>query len=335
MKNKTKMKNTQVFTFIDLFAGIGGFHLACHNLGGECVFASEWDSFARETYTANFKDKAPVLFNKNGTPTSLYATDITKVDISTIPEFNLLCAGFPCQPFSIAGLQKGFKDRDGNLFFEIMRFVDTLQPSVIFLENVANLVEHDRGRTFNVIHNELSEREYYIRYLVADACDYGIPQHRTRTYIVAFRNFAACNSFAFPQPRSLGKRIFDVIDKTSRAADGYYLPVDSFYCERLNSFMKDDDQIYRFSDYGIQASRDGISFTLKANMGTWKERIPYIRDIYGIRKITPKECLALQGFPSEFSFRDIPIRSAYKQCGNTVVVPIIKEIADQISKVLI
>ena len=195
-------------------------------------------------------------------------------------------------------------------------------------------MEHDNGRTFNVIHNELSERGYYIRYLVADACDYGIPQHRTRTYIVAFNDYLNCNRFTFPQPKPLEKYIFDVISKTAKAADGYYLPKESSNYQRLNNFMQDDQQIYRFSDYGIQSSRDGISFTLKANMGTWRERIPYIRDAYGIRKITPKECLALQGFPSEFNFPDIPSCSAYKQCGNSVVVPVIRRIAGQIKKVM-
>ena len=123
-----------------------------------------------------------------------------------------------------------------------------------------------------------------------------------------------------------------MIDRTAKAADGYYLTGDSPTYDRLNNFIKDPQQIYRFADYGIQAGRDGISFTLKANMGTWKERIPYIRDNYGIRKITPKECLALQGFPDQFRFFDIPIRSAYKQCGNTVVVPLVRQIAGQIRR---
>ena len=301
-----------------LFSGIGGIDLGFLQAGFYIAWANEIDKDACKTYRHNFPK------------THLLEQDITQVDPTELTSVDVLVAGFPCQSFSVCGNKKGFDDKRGNLFFEIMRFVDALHPEVIFLENVANLVEHDCGRTFNVIHNELSERDYYIRYLVADACDYGIPQHRTRTYIVAFRNFAACNRFAFPQPQPLEKHIFDVIDKTTRATDGYYLATESPSYNRLNNFIKDDGQIYRFSDYGIQAGRDGVSFTLKANMGTWRERVPYIRDAYGIRKITPLECLALQGFPTEFTFPGIPVRSAYKQCGNSVVVPIIRRIAENI-----
>ena len=165
---------------------------------------------------------------------------------------------------------------------------------------------------------------------MADACDYGIPQHRTRTYLVAFKSQESCDSFRFPDKCELQKRIFDVIDKTVRAKDRYYVAEGSYEYNRIFSAMTDENQIYRFSDYGIQASKDSISFTLKANMGTWKNRVPYIKDNFGIRKITPYECLALQGFPKDFAFPDIPINSAYIQCGNTVCVPIVKKIAQNI-----
>ena len=305
-----------------LFSGIGGIDLAFEQAGFEIAWANEIDKDACKTYRHNFPDS------------HLLEGDIAKINPAELSSVNVIVAGFPCQSFSVCGNQQGFKDDRGNLFFQIMRFVDVLQPQVIFLENVANLVEHDNGRTFNIIHNELSERGYYIRYLVADACDYGIPQHRTRTYIVAFNDYSKCNCFVFPQPKPVQMHIFDVINKTAKAADGYYLPQESPNYQRLDRSMQDDQQIYRFSDYGIQSGHDGISFTLKANMGTWRERIPYIRDAYGIRKITPNECLALQGFPRAFSFPDIPVRSAYKQCGNSVVVPVIRIIAEQIKKVL-
>lgn len=234
------------------------------------------------------------------------------------------------QSFSVCGNQKGFKDARGNLFFEIMRIADELQPPTIFLENVANLTEHDNGRTFNVIHNELASRDYFVRYLIADACDYGIPQHRTRTYIVAFKSKEACDKFKFPEKCKLEKRIFDIIDKTQKADDKYYLSVDSPEYKKLNAAMKDSEQIYRFSDYGIQSSKDRICFTLKANMGTWRERIPFIKDNYGIRKITPQECLALMGFSKEYSFPDIVLqKEQYKQCGNSVTVLLIENIISQ------
>lgn len=230
----------------------------------------------------------------------------------------------------MCGNKKGFEDERGNLFFEIMRFADEKKPEVIFLENVANITEHDNGKTFNRIHNELSERNYYIRYIIADACNYGIPQHRTRTYIIAFKDFDMCNKFKFPEEQPLKKHIFDVIDRSIRADDKYYLDEKSVQYQKMKAAITDENQIYRFSDYGIQKSNDGISFTLKANMGTWYNRVPIIKDNFGIRTITPKECLALQGFPATFDFLDIPIKNMYKQCGNTVVVPIIKKIAVRI-----
>lgn len=306
------------FKIGSLFSGIGGIDLAFVQANFKIAWANEIDKDACKTYRYNFPK------------TELFECDIRDLDPMRLEKVDVITAGFPCQPFSVCGNQRGFKDNRGNLFFEIMRFVDVLQPQVIFLENVANLVEHDNGRTFNVIHNELSSRDYFIRYLVADACDYGIPQHRTRTYIVAFRDLVACNRFVFPERVPLKKCIFDVINREERVADGYYLCPNSSNYRRLSEIMVDKEQIYRFSDYGVQCGKDSISFTLKANMGTWRERVPYIWDAYGIRKITPKECLALQGFAEPFGFPNIPISSVYKQCGNTVAVPLIKSIAKNI-----
>lgn len=301
-----------------LFSGIGGIDLAFLQAGFEIAFANEIDKDACATYRHNFKDH------------NLIESDIRDIDAASLPDIDILAAGFPCQPFSVCGKQKGFADQRGNLFFEIMRITDAKQPEVIFLENVANLTEHDNGKTFNVIHNELVGRGYYIRYLIADACNYGIPQHRTRTYIVAFKSLSKCNAFSFPKKVELKKHIFDLIDKSIKAPDEFYLSPDSEQYKRLDVAIKDDNQIYRFSDYGIQSGKDGISFTLKANMGTWYNRIPFIKDNYGIRKITPNECLALQGFPNNFTFPNIPMKSMYKQCGNTVVVPMVKTIANLI-----
>lgn len=305
-----------------LFAGIGGIDLGFEQAGFKTIWANEIDKDACKTYRANFPDNL------------LIEDDIKKVNFSKLEKVDVLTAGFPCQPFSVCGKKKGFSDERGNLFFDIMRAVDELNPPVIFLENVANLVEHDNGKTFNIIHNELASRDYIIRYTVANACDYGIPQHRTRAYLVAFLSESACNNFTFPEKRLLQKYIFEIIDKNHKADEQYYLSRDSYQYRQLSKAITDEDQIYRFSDYGIQTSRNGISFTLKANMGTWHDRVPFIKDAYGIRKITPYECLALQGFPNTFRLPKIPLNSAYKQCGNTVVVPVIKEIAKEIYNVL-
>ena len=309
-------------TIGSLFAGIGGIDLGFEQAGFRAIWANDINKNVCKTYRYNFPN------------VNLYECDIRSLDPSILQPVDVLTAGFPCQPFSVCGQKKGFADERGNLFFEIMRFADVLQPPIIFLENVANLTEHDNGRTFNVIHNELVSRDYAIRYLIADACDYGIPQHRTRTYIVAFKSQKACDSFRFPEKCELQKHLFDVIDKTVKGKDRYYVSEGSYEHNRLSAAITDDKQIYRFSDYGIQASKDGISFTLKANMGTWKNRVPYIKDNFGIRKITPYECLALQRFPNSFKFPDIPIASAYKQCGNSVCVPLIQQIAKNIFKLL-
>lgn len=303
---------------ISLFSGIGGIDLGFKQAGFEIIWANDNDVDACKTYRNNFER------------TSICERDIRSLSTQEVPYADILTAGFPCQPFSVCGNKKGFKDERGNLFFEIMRIVDEKHPAVIFLENVANLTEHDNGRTFNTIHNELMARDYFIRYLVTDACDYGIPQHRTRTYILAFKSQASCQQFEFPEKCELKRRIFDIIDRSAKIDERYYLKKGTYQYEKMFSAIKDENQIYRFSDYGIQSSKDGISFTLKANMGIWRDRIPIIKDNYGIRKITPYEALALMGFPDTFKFHGISSQAAYKQIGNSVCVPIIKQIAQNI-----
>ncbi len=298
-----------------LFCGIGGIDLAFIRAGHEIVWANDIDKYSCMTYRHNFSN------------TVLVEKDICLVDKACIPDFDILIAGFPCQPFSVCGKQKGFSDDRGNLFFEIGKVIDEKHPSIVFLENVANLAKHDNGKTFNVVYNELASRGYYIRYLIADACDYGIPQHRTRTYIIAFADKNECDRFTFPEKFPLKKRISDVIDVSVKADEKYYYLPDSTKYGRIAKRAVDSEQLYRFADYGIQSSKDGISFTLKANMGTYYDRIPIIKDNFGIRKITPKECLNLQGFPQSFSFPiEVPEREQYKQAGNTVCIPIIYQI---------
>ena len=314
--------NMSVFTVGSLFAGIGGIDIAFMQAGFEIAFANEMDKAACITYRNNFPG------------CNLVEDDIRSLDAKTLPDVDVIAAGFPCQPFSICGKQQGFNDKRGNLFFEIMRIVDAKKPRIIFLENVANLVDHDNGRTFNVIHNELASRDYYIRYLVADAWDYGIPQHRTRTYLLAFDNEKDCNAYRFPEKCELTARIFDLIDRTKKAPNEFYLNKSSWQYQKMSKVIIDDNQIYRFSDYGTQSSKDGICFTLKANMGTWHDRVPIIKDAFGIRKITPQECLALQGFPNDSVFKEITVEDAYKQCGNTVCVPVVKRVAERIIKIM-
>lgn len=304
---------------VSLFCGIGGIDLAFEQAGHEVVWANDIDKFACMTYRHNFPN------------VNLVESDIRSVDKSSIPDCDIVTAGFPCQPFSVCGKQKGFSDERGNLFFEVGKVIDAKQPKIVFLENVANLTEHDNGKTFNVIHNELAGRGYYIRYIIADACDYGIPQHRTRTYIVAFKDKTACDNFRFPEKVSLDKCITDVIDISIKVDDRYYYSPDDPKYDRLQKTITDSKQLYRFSDWGIQSSKDGIAFTLKANMGTYPNRVPIIKDNFGIRSITPTECLALQSFPPSFVCPDtVPEQERYKQAGNTVYVKFIVKMVNNI-----
>ena len=298
-----------------LFCGIGGIDLAFELAGHEIVWANDNDKFACMTYRHNFPN------------VDLVEADIRSVDKSSIPDCDIVTAGFPCQPFSVCGKQKGFNDERGNLFFEVGKVIDAKQPQIVFLENVANLTEHDNGKTFNVIYNELAGRSYYIRYIIADACDYSIPQHRTRTYIVAFKYKAACDSFRFPEKVPLEKRITNIIDTSVKVEDRYYYSPEEPKYARLQKAITDIKQLYRFSDWGIQSSKDGIAFTLKANMGTYPNRVPIIKDNFGIRSIPPTECLALQGFPTSFTFINaVPEREQYKQAGNTVCTNLLYQI---------
>ena len=305
-----------------LFSGIGGIDLGFEQVGFDIVWANDIDAAACKTYRYNFPN------------TYLIEGDVRDVDPRTLPDIDVLVAGFPCQPFSIMGYRRGFKDPRGNLFFEISRFIDLKRPRVVFLENVCNLMEHDNGKTFLVIYNTLAQFGYSVKYKVINATDTNIPQNRARIFIVAFLNIEDCDSFVFPQALPLEATIEDIIDRSVKHDDIYYYGSSSRYFKELNAKIVDKTGIYRIDDSGVAMRKWEICPTLKANMGTFPDRVPIIRDDYGIRKITPYECLALQGFPKEYRFPKIPMASAYKQCGNSVVVPVIRRIAERIYEVM-
>ena len=303
-----------------LFSGIGGIDLGFQQAGFDIVWANELDHDAATTYRVNFGDK------------HLVEKDIRQVDPKDIPNFDVLVAGFPCQPFSIVGRQKGFGDPRGNLFFEISRIVDIKRPKVIFLENVANLIQHDNGKTFLVIYNTLAQLGYAVRYKVLDSQEHGnIPQRRKRIYIVAFLDYEQCERFSFPEPIERTIQLNDILDRRVKHDDIYYYNASSSYYEEMLKKVTDKCSIHIITDKGV-SKKYNIAQTLIANMGTYPDRVPVIRDDYGIRKITPLECLALQGFPKNFVFKGISLNSAYKQCGNSVVVPVIRRIAEKIKE---
>ncbi len=306
-----------------LFSGIGGIDLGFMQAGFEIVWANEFDRDAARTYRHNFGNE------------HLVEKDIRKVDVATIPDFDVLVAGFPCQPFSILGRQRGFEDSRGMLFYEIERVVKAKRPQVIFLENVANLIEHDDGKTFLTVYNTLVPYGYSFRYRVMDAIEYGnVPQHRTRIFIVAFLDNDKCERFEFPEKIKRTTKLNDIIRRSERHDKSYYYTESSEYYYDLNKVAQDKQALYRIFENGVSAKPYYVSPTLVASMGAFMHRVPVVRDDYGIRMITPYECLALQGFPKDYRFPKIPIASAYKQCGNSVVVPVIRRIAENIIKVL-
>ena len=286
------------FKFIDLFAGIGGFHIACHNLNGRCVFASEWDEAARKTYTANFCKISPDLFDKDGNPTEMFAGDITKVNIPSIPDFDLLCAGFPCQPFSVAGKRKGFEDTRGTLFFNVANILKEKKPKIVFLENVRGLENHDNGNTFEVIKNTMDELGYNFHYQVLKASDYGVPQNRPRLYMVGIRKDLK-DTFEFPKPVELKKTMSDIFD---------------------------GKQVNKKIGFTLRVGGRGSGINDRRN---WDS---YIVDGEEVR-IGPKEGKRMQGFPDDFK---MPVceTQAMKQLGNSVAVPAIQATVDQILKVM-
>jgi DNA (cytosine-5)-methyltransferase 1 len=326
-------KEKSVFKFIDLFAGIGGFHLAMHNQGGECVFASEWDKYARQTYEENFKEISPELFIGNK-----YNWDINDVDPEEIEDFDILCAGFPCQPFSIAGKREGFNDTRGTLFFNIENIISVKRPKVVLLENVKNLVSHDKGRTFNTIITNLEDKlgyKVYSKVLNSATCA-NIPQNRERIFIIGFDPNQVENhaDFKFPENKPLKRTIHSIIDHKRQSSDLYYKENHKYYPELAKTIVS-RDTIYQWRRVYVRENKSFVCPTLTANMGTGGHNVPLVLDDYGIRKLSPKECLAFQGFPENFKLpKNMANSHCYKQAGNSVVVAVIEEIAKQIVKII-
>ena len=282
------------FKFIDLFAGIGGFHIAMHRLGGECVFASEMDSDARKTYQHNFEKTSPKLFSEGH-----FNDDIRSVSPEDIPDFDVLCAGFPCQPFSQAGHKRGFKDNHsserGNLFFYIAEILSVKQPKAFFLENVRGLVNHDNGKTFKIIRDILTnELGYSFNYKVVKATDYGLPQHRPRVFIVGYKNEGYMSAFSFPEKRPLKFNM-------SQVWGGF--------CSR---------------EIGLTLRVGGKGSPID-DRRNWDG---YIVD-GAVRRISPKEGKMMQGFPEDFEF-PVSKTAAVKQLGNSVAIDAVQAVGQNL-----
>ncbi len=296
------------FTFIDLFAGIGGFRMALQNCGGECVFSSEWDESAKQTYFANYGE---VPFG-----------DITKINVEDIPDFDVLAGGFPCQPFSSIGKREGFKHKtQGTLFFYIAEIIKEKQPKAFILENVTGLLTHDEGRTYETIMEVLEkELEYKVIAKVLNSADFGVPQERKRLYFVGFRKNIDSSKFKMPEGNSTHVGIGQFVEKDAKG------PSISKHLQQSYIFKKDDGHpeiIDSNSDFPVK--------TLCASY----HKIQRITGTFvrggetGLRLLTENECKAIMGYPRDFK---IPVSRTqmYHQFGNSVAVPVVEKLAERI-----
>ena len=319
---------------IDLFSGIGGIRIAFEENGAKCVCSSEIDKNACRTYYENFHD--------------MPLGDVSKIGKKDLPEYDILAGGFPCQPFSLGGLRKGFEDTRGTLFFEVARLLDECRPKAFLLENVQGLVNHDKGRTLRTIEEILRGLHYNFRWKVLNAKDYGIPQNRSRWYCVGFRDDldvafddeCDCDEgkarFLFPKKETLVLTLSDIIESN---VDKCYAVSDIAMQNILKfqgAYLEKHISAYPLVAYEVRASRcgfrnDGISPCLTAKMGTGGNNVPIV--VSQGRKFTERECLRIMGFPEWFRIAKNSSHS-YKQLGNSVVVPIVSKLAKGIIDVL-
>ena len=313
------MEQNKTYKFIDLFAGIGGLGLPFREMGWKCVFSSEIDKFACQTYEANFNEKP--------------AGDITKINPKTIPDHDLLLAGFPCQPFSIAGHRKGFDDERGNLFFNIVDILKVKKPQCFLLENVKNLVSHDGGNTFKTIKIILKELGYSIKYKILNAKDFDSIQNRERIYIVGFLQNKDCLKFNFIDKKYFSKNYdYSSINWNLKLEDKYYY-TKTKYNEWLKKEFDSNLYFYQIRRKYIRTNKNNLCPTLTANMGMGGHNVPIIYTKYGFRKLTPRECFNIQGFPTTFKLPNIADSHLYKQAGNSVSINCVKPIATKLLKI--
>ncbi len=329
LKEKSTKSSFEKLKFIDLFAGIGGFHLALSHFGVQCVFASEWDKAAAEIYEQNFKMKP--------------AGDITLINEKEIPNHDILCAGFPCQAFSVSGKQLGFEDTRGTLFFDILRIVKYHLPKIVFLENVKNLIQHDKGYTMQIIVKALTELGYKVNYKVLNAKQFGLPQNRERVFIVCFRKDLKINKFKFPNSLYKPISLLDILEKEpvikniKRKDVKFNKEVEPIKDLYNNQYLPNKLIQIGIVNKGGQGERIyspyGIACTLSAYGGGVGAKTGLYFVDGKIRRLTPRECARVQGFPDWFKIHKNS-NEAYKQFGNSVPVNVLKAIMKEIEKVI-
>lgn len=312
-------------TFIDLFAGTGAFSLALEkNNKFKCVFANDIEECSKKIYELN-----------NPTHTFILK-DLNTINVNDIPPHNVLCGGFPCQPFSIAGDKKGFEDKRSNVFWKIVDILEKHTPEIIILENVKNLKSHDKGKTYKIIEQKLQEMGYYIKTSILDTNKITkIPQHRERIYIVGFRDKTKYDMFNFDFPTQEQDTIMDMLEENVN--DKYY------YTNRFKVFKEieknitkniSDNVLYQYRRFYVRENKSNCCPTLTANMGGGGHNVPLLKDEKGIRKLTPRECFNLQGFPRDYKLPNVCDSALYKLAGNAVSVPVVEWIVRKLETII-
>jgi DNA (cytosine-5)-methyltransferase 1 len=316
----------QIIRYIDLFAGTGGFSEAIKSFGN-----------FRGVYANDMIKSSKTIYELNHTKNIFDLQDLTTVSLDNIPSHDMICGGFPCQPFSIAGKRLGFEDSRSNVFWKILEIVKKYKPYILIFENVKNLTTHDDGKTFDIIIKSLKENGYHIKYKVLDTCKITkIPHHRERIYIVCFKNKEICDRFNFEFPINNGvKNISELLE--TNVGEKYY------YSDRFKDYEKirqgvvkniSTNTVYQYRRHYVRENKNGVCPTLTANMGGGGHNVPLIRDNIGIRKFTPRECFNLQGFPSSYKLPNMSDSDLYKLAGNAITVEVVSLIVSNIFELL-
>ncbi len=320
------MKKQTEFKTIDLFAGIGGIRIGFEKAGFTTVFANDFEPKCADTYNLNF-----------GT-VPLTVKDMREIKTSELPSnIDFVLGGFPCQAFSIAGYRQGFNDEKnrGNLFFDTAKIIQDKKPMGFLLENVKNLRAHDNGRTFKIILETLDDLGYDVKSQVLNSMDYGnVPQNRERIYIVGFKKSTGfIEKFNFPEKITRTVSISDILEDPKLIDSKYYYN-DKPLFEKLKNYEFKKGNVYQWRRQYVRENKSRVSPTLTANMGTGGQNVPHVKDSRGIRKLTPRECARIQGFPDSYKLPKISDSHLYKQIGNSVSVPVIARVASNMRKAI-
>lgn len=319
-----------MYKMASFFTGMGGIDEGFRGTNQvETIYADEIDKYPAETFELNFSIK-------------IDCRDIREVNESEIPDVDIICGGFPCQPFSTAGKREGIEDKKGRgtMFFEILRIIKAKKPRVIFLENVKGLLSNNKGDTFKLFLELLNEAGYHVKYKLMNASEYGnIPQNRERVYFVGFLNEKDFDNFRFPEPISLTTKLSDIIDFENKIDDKYYYTEGKYKGEMFSIIKKEMTEmntvyLRKRRAHEVKKNKNDLIPTLTAAMGTGGHNVPLIKTQFGIRKLTPQECLNSMSYPADFKLPKQSDSRLYKQIGNSVCVSVVQRIAENIVRAL-